>query len=100
MIPYEELCEALERYNARRNNQHEMDALIHSETMADPAQGVGAFRGEDRQVIVGSEGALYAHGEGSFAGDPIGDAPTQHANVGEQTHEIDVEDVEVDPERH
>ena len=74
MIAYEELCESLERFKRRQNNQAELDRLNAAPASA-PAKG----RSSDTFSL------RPRPGEDGFATEPP-----------EDTHEIDVEDVVVD----
>ena len=70
MISYEELCQALERFNARRRNEAELAALERTEA---PAQAAAPSR------------SRAATTEPGFAHQPP-----------EDTHEIDVDDMVVE----
>jgi len=79
MIAYEELCEALDRFNRRRHNQAEMDQI--EDGQAAPQQAVAATAQDGR---AGTFSLKPKEGEPGFADTPP-----------EDTHEIDVDDVEL-----
>jgi hypothetical protein len=72
MIAYEELCQALDRFNNRARNEAEMAALERGESVTN--------RHDTRPDVDENASA-------GFAGEPP-----------EDTHEIDVDDVEVEHE--
>jgi hypothetical protein len=101
MIPYEELCQALDRFNARRRNEAEMAALEQephdpyaaTDPSAEPAAVV-----PDAPVIQDQPSpeayAATAEDPGAFVDGAAESGFAQQAP--EDTHEIDVEDVEID----
>jgi len=97
MIPYEELCQALDRFNARRRNAAELEAL-EQESGPAPGPAVGFM---DTQRDGGNRGVFD---QGSFdqavaelteqgGGEEEDSFAKQPA---ENTHEIDVDDMVVD----
>jgi hypothetical protein len=123
VIPYEQLCEALERYNNRRQNQQEMDQLEHEDEPFEIVEDVppldggiqvqdGGAEPADRSTrdtapqFSAGDGAEAAQDDpGAGAGAPAGLDPSQEASGVEPviprrnpnalgTQELELEDAE------
>jgi hypothetical protein len=123
MIPYEELCQALDRYNARRRNAEELANLEQApdDAVPDEPSLAGAVPQDDAAVEAAMaqaamEGMIPDDGEQAAGGEPVGqtddgaeqpmaqEAAAAEAPEGEgfaeqpkeNTHEIDVDDVMIE----
>jgi hypothetical protein len=108
MIPYEELCQALDRFNARRRNEAEMTALEQEPqdpyAATDPSAAPVADEMSEAPVIQDqppTEDSSTAEDPAAAMAAAIAEgADAQEGGFAEQapedTHEIDVEDVEID----
>ncbi len=91
MISYEDLCQALDKFNRRRRNEAELAGLEQGAddamraSLGRPASSAAAPGGLMREAAVPDGGKFALHDAGA--------APDQPA---EDTHEIDVDEMVVD----
>lgn len=92
MISYEELCQALDRFNAKRRNEAEMAAL----------DGMAETGGDGEEMAAQEQAAPLFDEVPEAAPMPIDDDEEASSEAGfadqspEDTHEIDVDDMLVD----
>lgn len=89
MIPYEELCQALDRFNARRRNAAEL-ANLEQEPEEPPVAHAPVSLAHDTSPVSMSDDPFQETAEEPAEASGFAEQPK------EDTHEIDVDDVMVD----
>jgi hypothetical protein len=93
MIPYEELCQALDRFNARRRNAAELAELEQESPAAEQAVGLMDTQREGGELF---DRGSFDQAVAELTEQEGGEDDSFAKQPAENTHEIDVDDMVVD----